>query len=69
MKGVARAEVTKFLTGPDGAKPSFYRMAELYFGPRCRCWRRSARPKGGRRSTTGPLRDGGVTILIGSVEE
>src|SRR6476659_6982690 len=26
-----RAEFTKFVPGPDGKKPSYYRMAELYF--------------------------------------
>jgi uncharacterized protein (TIGR02118 family) len=31
MQGVARLELTKFVAGPDGGRPAFYRMAELYF--------------------------------------
>ena len=31
MKGVSRLELTRFGPGPDGGKPAYYRMAELYF--------------------------------------
>ena len=70
MKGVARAEVTKFLSGPDGARPSFYRMAELYFETKARMLETLGSPEG--RTTIDDLTNfatGGVTILIGSVEE
>jgi uncharacterized protein (TIGR02118 family) len=38
MRGVSRLELTRFGSGPDGGKPAYYRMAELYFsqlGRRC----------------------------------
>jgi len=31
MGNVAKIETTKFVAGPDGVKPAFYRMAEIYF--------------------------------------
>ena len=31
MKDVNRIELTKFIPGPDGAAPAYYRMAELVF--------------------------------------
>ena len=31
VTGVARLELTRFVAAPDGGKPGFYRMAELYF--------------------------------------
>jgi len=31
IKGVVKAEVTKFLPEADGSNPAYYRMAELYF--------------------------------------
>ncbi|MEB2777057.1 EthD family reductase [Algoriphagus sp. D3-2-R+10] len=31
IKGVAKAEVTKFLPNEDGSKPEYYRLTELYF--------------------------------------
>ena len=31
MNGVARLELTRFGPGPDGGRPAYYRMAELYF--------------------------------------
>jgi uncharacterized protein (TIGR02118 family) len=31
MQGVERLELTLFGPGPDGSKPAYYRMAELYF--------------------------------------
>lgn len=31
IPNVAKVEVTKFISTPDGGKPSNYRMAEVYF--------------------------------------
>jgi len=31
IKGVVKAEVTKFLPEVDGSNPAYYRLAELYF--------------------------------------
>lgn len=45
MKGVEKAEFTKFIPAPDGSKPAYYRMAELYFNGRQKCKKRWVRPK------------------------
>ena len=37
MKGVDKMELTKFLSAPDGGKPAYYRMAELYFAGPAKC--------------------------------
>jgi uncharacterized protein (TIGR02118 family) len=31
IPNVDHAEFTRFVPGPDGSKPAYYRMAELYF--------------------------------------
>ena len=69
MKGVARIELTKFVAGPDGGKPAFYRMAELYFTTQAQ--RELALGSSEGRATVADLpkfATGGVTIAIGSVE-
>lgn len=30
MTGFEKAEITKFLSNPDGSKPDYYRMAEIH---------------------------------------
>jgi len=69
MKGLARAEYTKFVSGPDGAKPAFYRMAELYFDSQEQMAKTmdSAEAK----AVVGDIPNfatGGVTIVVGSVD-
>jgi uncharacterized protein (TIGR02118 family) len=69
MKGVARLELTKFMAGPDGAKPAFYRMAELYFPAEAQMQQTLSSPEG--KATVDDLAKfatGGVTLAIGSVE-
>lgn len=69
MKGVVKAETTKFLPGPDGANPPYYRMAELYFLSPEILKNALGSPEG--IATTGDLGNfasGGVTILVGSVD-
>jgi uncharacterized protein (TIGR02118 family) len=69
MKGVARIELTKFVAGPDGAKPAFYRMAELLFPNQAQMEQTLGSPEG--KATVADLAKfatGGVTVLVGSVE-
>jgi len=68
MKDVVRIELTKFISGPDGTKPAFYRMAELYFSTRQELEQTLASPEG--KATVADLAKfatGGVTVLIGAV--
>jgi len=69
MKGVARIELTKFVAGPDGGKPAFYRMAELYFTTQAQMDQSLGSHEG--QATVADLpkfATGGVTVVIGSVE-
>jgi uncharacterized protein (TIGR02118 family) len=70
VKGVARVELTQFVAGPDGGKAAFYRMAELYFTSQAQMEQALGSPEG--RATVADLpkfATGGVTVVIGSVEE
>jgi len=69
MPGVARFELTRFVAGPDGGRPAFYRMAELYFPSQAQMQESLGSPEG--QAAVGDLANfatGGVTIVIGSVE-
>jgi uncharacterized protein (TIGR02118 family) len=69
MRGVARLELTRFLADPEGGKPAFYRMAELYFQDEARMQDTLESPEG--KAAVGDLPNfatGGVTIVIGYVE-
>ena len=69
MKGVARLELTKFVSGPDGGKPASYRMAEVYFANLAQMQQTLGSPEG--KATVDDLANfatGGVTMLVGSVE-
>ena len=69
MKGVVRIELTKFVGGPDGGKPAFYRMAELYFTTQVQMGQSLGSAEG--QATVADLpkfATGGVTVVIGSVE-
>lgn len=69
MEGVARFEATRFAPGPDGAKPAYYRMAELYFPDEAQMQTTLGSPEG--QATVGDLPNfatGGVTVLTGAVE-
>jgi len=68
MKDVVRIELTKFISGPAGTKPAFYRMAELYFATQREMEQTLASPEG--KATVADLAKfatGGVTVLIGAV--
>jgi uncharacterized protein (TIGR02118 family) len=69
MKGVSRIEFTRFVAGPDGGKPAFYRMAELYFPTQAQMEQTLGSPEG--KATVDDLpkfATGGVTVMIGSVD-
>jgi uncharacterized protein (TIGR02118 family) len=70
MKGMARLELTKFVAGADGGKPAFYRMGELYFTTQAQMDQALGSPEGQAVVADLPkFATGGVTIVIGSVEE
>jgi uncharacterized protein (TIGR02118 family) len=67
---VARFELTKFTSGPDGARPAYYRMAELSFENQEKMMASLDSPEG--RATVADLPNfatGGATFLIGIVED
>lgn len=67
VKGIVKWEYTKFLPGPDGAAPAYYRMAELYFTTPEEMQSIMASPEA--QSMAGDLTNfatGGVTILMGT---
>jgi uncharacterized protein (TIGR02118 family) len=69
MKGVAKLELTKFLSAPDGGQPASYRMAELYFTDAAQMQETLGSAEG--QATVADLSNfatGGVTVIIGSVE-
>ncbi len=69
IKGVVKAETTKFLPGLDGIKPPYFRMAELYFNDTEELQSALGSPEG--TATTGDLQNfasGGLTILLGEVD-
>ena len=69
MQGVIKMELTKFLPGPDGAQPAYYRMAELYFSGPAEIQQTMSSPEG--QAVTADLSNfatGGVTIIVGIVE-
>jgi len=69
MKGVARLELTRFAPGPDGARPAFYRMAELYFETQAQMQETLNSPEG--QAAVADLQNfatGGVTVVFGAVD-
>lgn len=68
IKGVDRLELTKFISGPDGEKPAFYRMAELYFVTQEQMEQSLGSTEG--KAAVADIENfatGGATALIGSV--
>jgi uncharacterized protein (TIGR02118 family) len=68
MTGFEKAELTKFLPNPDGSKPDYYRMAELYYASPEAMQKSLGSPEG--TATTGDLANfatGGVKMLVGEV--
>ncbi len=68
-KGVTRIELTKFVTAPDGGKPAFYRMAELYFATQAEMEQSMGSAEGQAMvADLANFATGEVTVVIGSVE-
>lgn len=62
-------EFTLFSPGPDGSKPAFYRMAELYFADTALMGAAFTSAEG--QATSNDLQNfatGGVTFLFGAVQ-
>jgi uncharacterized protein (TIGR02118 family) len=69
MKGFSRLELTRFAPGPDGGKPPYYRMAELYFPSQAQMQTTLGSPEGQAAvADIGNFATGGVTMLFGSVD-
>jgi len=69
IKGVARLELTRFGPGPDGSKPDYYRMAELYFESDAQLKTALGSAEGQAVVADIPnVATGGATMLTGSVE-
>ena len=70
MDGVARFELTRFTGSPDGGKPAFYRMAELYFPTLEQMQATLQSPEGMATLNDLPnFATGGVTVMVGRVME
>ncbi len=68
MQGVDKLELTKFSAAPDGGKPAYYRMAELYFETEEQMETTLGSPEG--QATVADFEKfatGGVTVMIGTV--
>jgi uncharacterized protein (TIGR02118 family) len=66
---VRRIETAKVTGAPDGSKPAFYRMAELYFDDAAHMQRSTAAPEA--KAAVADIRNfasGGVTLLVSEVD-
>jgi uncharacterized protein (TIGR02118 family) len=69
MPGVARLQLTRFLPGPDGSAPEYYRMAELFFTDAAQMQTTFASPEGQAAvADLANVATSGVTVLTGAVE-
>jgi uncharacterized protein (TIGR02118 family) len=69
MKGVTKFEFTKFASAPDGGRPAYYRMAELYFPTPEQMQETLGSAEGQAAVADLPkFATGGVTIAIGTVD-
>jgi uncharacterized protein (TIGR02118 family) len=70
VQGLRRFELSKVMGTPDGSKPAYYRMADLYFDSSDHMKQVMATPEA--RATAADLRNfatGGVKLLISEVQE
>lgn len=69
VQGVSRLELTRFTAAPDGGKPAFYRMAELYFATEDQGRTTLGSPEGKAAvADIGVFATGGANVMIGPVE-
>ena len=70
VSGVAKSEYTKFLPNLDGTAAAYYRMAELYFtGPNEMQQTMGSTEGKAMADDLSNFATGGVTIIVGVVEE
>ncbi len=70
MNGIDKMEFTRFLPGPDGVAPAYYRMGELYFSTPEQMQQTFGSLEGQPASADlGNFASGGVTFMIGEVED
>ncbi len=70
MPGVTKLELTKFISAPDGSQPAYYRQAELYFTSPTQLQETMSSAEGqAAAADLANFATGGVTMIIGSVEE
>lgn len=70
MKGHEKLELTKFSSAPDGGKPAYYRMAEFWFAsPEAMQETMSSHEGQATANDLSNFATGGVTLLVGEVEE
>lgn len=70
MKGLTKLELTKFTSAPDGGKPAYYRMADLWFSGSEAMQATMSSPEG--QAVAADLANfatGGVTLLVGELEK
>ncbi len=68
VEGVDRLELTKFAVLPDGSKPPYYRMAELYFSDQTAMEQSLGSAEG--QAAVADIQNfatGGFTVLFGEV--
>jgi len=69
IPGVARKEFTRFLAGPDGSRPAYYRMVELYFASEAHLHAALGSPEVQAAIADIPnFATGGATVLVGAVQ-
>lgn len=69
MSALARSEFAKVVGTPDGQRPEFYRIAELWFDSQHQMQATLGSPEG--QATVGDLPNfatGGVTILVSEID-
>ncbi len=68
IPGVDRKELTMFLTGPDGGRPAYYRMAELYFASEAHLHAALGLPEAQAAiADISNFATGGVTMIVGAI--
>ena len=70
MEGQTKVELTKFISAPDGGKAGYYRMAEFWFSsPEAMQATMGSREGQAAAADLPNFATGGVTFLVGEVEE
>ena len=70
MKGHERAELTKFMSAPDGVQAAYYRMAEFWFPSAEALQATMSSPEGQATAADLPnFATGGVTFSTGEVAQ